>query len=88
MRNYKKNYSCSFCGKSGVKLWRPPMDVSPLACASCSEQLQVVPTHELVVDLCKEPRLIPAILDEDDNFEDINFASAEDIEQWAFLPTK
>ena len=89
MRNYGKGYSCAFCNKSGVKLWRPPMDISPLTCASCSEQFQVVPTDEqLVVDSSAEPNLVPAILDEDDNFEEVNFASVSDWEAWGNLPSR
>ena len=88
MRNYEKNYSCSFCGKSGVKLWRPPMNVMPLVCASCAELWQAIPTPNPVVDSGVEPNLVPAVLDEDDNFEEVNFASVSNWEAWGSLPSR
>ncbi|MBE5821263.1 MAG: hypothetical protein E7311_01570 [Clostridiales bacterium] len=35
-----KNYECSFCGKEGVKLWRPYGAFKPLVCAECAETRQ------------------------------------------------
>lgn len=34
------NYVCSFCGKKGVKLWRPYYESAPLICATCAEERQ------------------------------------------------
>ena len=32
-----KEYKCTFCGKEGVKLWRPLNKEKLLVCASCAE---------------------------------------------------
>lgn len=36
-----ENYSCSLCGKTNVKLWRPYGHAVPLICAECAEKRQV-----------------------------------------------
>ena len=38
----KDNYSCSYCGRKNVKLWRPYGYSSPLICATCAEKKQSV----------------------------------------------
>ena len=35
-----KNYKCSTCGKSGVKLWSPIGANDPKICAECAEKRQ------------------------------------------------
>ena len=32
-----KKYECSFCNKTGVKLWHPIEENAPLICAKCAE---------------------------------------------------
>lgn len=36
-----ENYSCSICGKTNVKLWRPYGHATHLICAECAEKRQV-----------------------------------------------
>ena len=40
MKIKTENYVCSICGRRGVKLWHPFLDISPLLCAECAEKRQ------------------------------------------------
>lgn len=41
----KKNYNCSFCDRTAIKLWHPMNDVAPLICARCAEKRQSALTY-------------------------------------------
>ena len=44
-----KNYKCAICGREHSKLWRPYMDVEPLICATCAEEMQSSMEYDEVV---------------------------------------
>ena len=44
-----KDYKCTVCGKSGVKLWRPYMRTEPLVCAECAEKRQSQMEYDEVI---------------------------------------
>lgn len=72
-----ENYSCSLCGKTNVKLWRPYGHASPLICAECAEKRYQISTL-----------LVPAIKDEEGNFYFSEDVPVDKKEGWRKLPTR
>lgn len=49
-----KNYTCSICGKTHVKLWRPHINSSLLACADCLEARQFPLRYKECIEVQKD----------------------------------